>query len=70
MGRLAQRRDVAGGNEAAVRGQVTAANDWMCGGLAAADRPVHFRPTWSASCFDSAPNCMLGPLQRAELSSA
>ena len=37
MGGLAQRRDVAGGNETAVRGQVTTANDGMRGGLAAAD---------------------------------
>jgi len=35
MGRLAQRRDVAGRNETAVQGQVTTANDEMRGGLAA-----------------------------------
>jgi hypothetical protein len=33
-------------------------------------RPVHFRSTWSASCIGSAPNCVFGPRQRAEFSTA
>jgi hypothetical protein len=37
LGSLAQTRDVAGGNETAVPGQMTTANDGMGGGLAAAD---------------------------------
>src|SRR5438094_357120 len=40
-GRLAQRRDVADGNETAVRGQMTSANDGTC----AASRPPTDRCT-------------------------
>jgi len=70
MAKLTQMRDVAGGNETTMRGQLTTANDGMGGGLAIAHRPLHFCPTWSASCIGSAPNFMFGPLQTAEFSAA
>jgi hypothetical protein len=53
-----------------MRGHLTTANDGMGGGLAIAHRPLHFCPTWSASCIGSAPNFMFGPLQTAEFSAA